>query len=219
MKPLNAPPAKAATIALRLGAAILATLLASCGSANDPDICPGVGENYLQDADFALEQQNPRSKHWTSSQHAGENSFSMTIENGELTIAKIGSQDWGVFRQKLRSSELGGARMMFAAEIKLDLGAEGVRAFPVGGGLSMIARSGRNRILLKSVLNHEPRLGKTEWQKVWVIVDVPDRTQVVDLGFLHQASGVLQVRKPSFHRVNATSAACAVTPDLYAKKS
>lgn len=193
-----------------------AVLLASCDVADDKDGCSKLGENYLQDADFALEQQDQRSKHWVGLQHAGETSFEFTFEDGELSMKKIGTQPWGVLRQKLRNSDLGGARMAFAADIKLDLSGEGVGAFPVGGGLALTARSGRNRILLHSALNHKPRLGKTKWQMVQVIVDIPRNTKVIDLSFLHQASGVMQIRNPSFHRVDASSAACAVTPDLFA---
>ena len=193
----------------------LAILLTSCDIADNTDTCSRVGENYLRDADFALEQQDPRSTHWVGLQHAGETSFEFTFEDGELSMKKIGTQPWGILRQKLRNSDLGGARMAFAAEIKLDLTGEGVGAFPVGGGLELTARSGRNRILLHSQLNHKPRLGKTQWQRVQVIIDIPQNTKVIDLSFLHQASGVMQIRNPSFHRVDPSSTACAVTPDLF----
>ena len=84
---------------------------------------------------------------------------------------------------------------------------------PVGGGLNLTARSGDNRIVLQSKLQHEPWLGQTDWQPVRVIVDIPGNTESIELDFLHQASGVLQVRKPSFHPVDAASPACAVTPE------
>ena len=206
---------RAATIVARVLGLAVVILLTSCETADDTDACSQVGENYLMDADFALEQQDPHSIHWVGLQHAGETSFEFAFEDGEFSMKKIGTQPWGILRQKLRNSDLGGSRMAFEAEIKLDLTGEGVRTFPVGGGLELTARSGRNRILLHSSLNHKPRLGKTEWQKVRVVVDIPEKTKVIDLGFLHQASGLMQIRNPSFHRVDASSTACVVTPDLY----
>ena len=193
----------------------LAILLASCGDTTDPDVCQKLGDNLLQDADFALEKQDGRSKAWGALQHAGEKSFEYTIENGELTIEKIGTQPWGIFRQRLRTSDLDGTRMAFTAELKMDLTPDGSGMSPTGegGGLNLTARSGNNKILLRSTLNHEPRIGKTDWQPVRVIVDIPETTEIIELGFLHQASGVLQVRKPSFHQVDAASPACAVTPE------
>ena len=204
------------TIAARVVALTLPILLASYGNADDADLCSAVSENYLQDADFALEQKDPRSTHWNSLQHAGEDSFKFSIESGELTVKRTGSQPWGVMQQKLRTKDLGGARVAFTADLKLDLRAEGLAAFPRGGGLSLAARSGSNRILRQSVLNHKPRTGKTEWQQVRVIVDLPKKTKIIDLGFLLQTAGSMQVRNPSFHRVDTASPACAVTPDLFA---
>jgi len=204
---------KSATAPPRLPAIALAMLLTSCGDTTDPDVCRQLGDNLLQDADFALEKQSRRSQIWSALQHAGEPSFEFIIEDGELTINKIGTQPWGIFRQRLRTNELGGTRMAFTAELKMDLSPDGSRMHPIGGGLNLTARSGNNRILLQSKLNHEPRLGKTDWLPVRVIVDIPERTEIIELGFLHQASGVLQVRKPSFHRVDAASPACAVTPE------
>ncbi len=204
---------KSATTPPRLPAIALAMLLTSCGDTTDPEVCQQLGDNLLQDANFALEKHNGRSKLWGTLQHAGEKSFEYTIENDELTIKKIGTQPWGIFRQRLRTSDLDGARMAFTAELKMDLGPDGSLMRPIGGGLNLIARSGNNKILLRSKLNHEPRLGKTDWLPVRVIVDIPETTETIELGFLHQASGVLQVRKPSFHRVDAASPACAVTPE------
>lgn len=206
-------PAKVVPLTKRLAAASAAILVAACGAPTDPTICLPTGDNYLQDADFALEQQDPRSNAWITIQHAGEPSFEFTPVNGELTIRKIGTQPWGVFRQQLRNVELGGERMAFTAELKFDLNTVDSRAYNAGGGLTLTARSGRNRIVRQSTFNHEPRLGHTQWVPVQVIVDIPGNTQNIELGFMHQAEGTFQVRNPSFHRVDASSPACAVTPD------
>ena len=199
---------------MRLGALLPALLLAACGAPSDPDVCQLLGDNYLQDADFALEQNNSRSNTWITLQHAGEPSYKYTARNGELTISKIGTQPWGVFKQQLRNSDLGGERMAFSAELKLALDRPAQQAMLQGGGLTLTASSGRRRVVLQSKMNHEPRLGHTDWLPVQVIVNIPGNAQNIDLGFILQADGMFQVRKPSFHRVDASSPACAVTPDL-----
>ncbi|MEE4144941.1 MAG: hypothetical protein V2I26_09085 [Halieaceae bacterium] len=164
------------TALTRLAITLLAVLLTACGATTDPGVCQQLGENLLQDANFALEEQDGRSKSWGALQHAVEKSFEFTVENGELTITKIGTQPWGIFRQRLRTSELGGARMAFTAELKMDLSSNDSRLPTTGGGLNLTALSGNNKVLLQSRFNHEPRLGKTDWQAVRVIVDIPETT-------------------------------------------
>ena len=39
---------------------LAAISVAACSAPEDPTVCQPVGDNYLQDADFAMEQQNPR---------------------------------------------------------------------------------------------------------------------------------------------------------------
>jgi len=207
-------PHRAVARTVRIGAMLTAISVAACSAPEDPTVCQPVGDNYLQDADFAMEQQNPRTNNaWITLQHAGEPSYTFTIDSGELTISKIGTQPWGIFKQQLRNTDLGGQRMAFTAELKLDLERPKGQAFLTGGGLTLTAKSGRKRILLNSKLNHEPRLGHTDWFPVEVIVDIPDNTQDIELGFILQADGMFEVRNPSFHRVDASSVACAVTPD------
>jgi len=41
-------------------------LLSSCTEPVDPNVCQKLSDNYLLDSDFALEQQDPQSKHWST---------------------------------------------------------------------------------------------------------------------------------------------------------
>ena len=186
-------------------------LLSACENSADASGCVSTSDNYIQDTDFELERENRRSKHWTATQHAGEPSFEVLIEDGVLTITKTGTQPWFIYRQRLQNSEFAGARMAFSAQIKLDV-APAVRVFGrSGAGLSAVMRSGNKQILMRSSLDHEPHMGKTDWTDVELVFDIPADTDSIDLSFLHQAEGSFQVRNPSFHKVKTSSGTCQPT--------
>lgn len=190
-------------------------LLMACEAGRYDDRCQLAGDNYLLDKDFTLEAADKRSRHWFGLQHGGEKSFTTSMAGGELTINKIGTQPWYLFRQRLQNTDLAGKKMALRAELKLDLRAPAsLHGFKVGGGLYLLARSDRGKIALRSIFNHEPHLGTLDWHEVQVIVQLPADTTTVEVGFLHQADGTLQVRKPAFHQVEGSPDACAVTPDL-----
>ena len=200
---------------LRILLAAPLLLLIACESVRHDAFCPLAGDNYLQDSDFALEAENKRSQHWGSLQHAGGHSFNTSIADGELTIAKVGDVEWFVYRQLLRTRDLAGKKMVFSAELKFDLQPPAVpHGWKAGGGLNVVARADGGKLLLLSSLNHEPHMGTHDWHEVQVIVLLPADTSMIEVGFLHQADGTLQVRKPAFHVVKGNSAACAVTPEM-----
>ncbi|MCB1848501.1 MAG: hypothetical protein KDI04_14295, partial [Halieaceae bacterium] len=95
---------------------VAALALGACGPVPGVDPCVLEEGNYLQDADFALEAQSSRSKHWTGIQHTGEKSFAVAIADGVLSIDKVGSQPWFLYRQRLPAAELAGQRVVFSAE-------------------------------------------------------------------------------------------------------
>jgi len=176
-----------------------ALFLVSCTTTQDKVACSVSGGNLLQDVDFSLEAKNRRSKHWGQAQHVGEVSFQTDIDNGVLTITKIGKEPWFSYRQRLKSEEFAGQKMVFSADLKLDLVAPEVdHSLGDGGWMRVVARSSTTRPIMRSPLDHEPHIGKTDWQNVQVIVDMPAQTHSVDLSFLHHADGVMQVRNPFF---------------------
>ncbi len=176
--------------------------------------CPVTGPNLLVDADFTLEGDDPQSPHWKSHRHAGAAAYSTQISKGELTIRKTAPQHWFYFGQRVSAVDQRQQKLAFSAELKLDLTpASGeYRSLRPGGGLTIKALTGGG-ILWTSQLNHQPRIGKTDWQPVQVVFTVPANAQVLDLGFLHEADGTLGVRKVSLHTVDESEAPCAVTPD------
>ncbi len=176
-----------------------AMLLVSCDRSGGASSCPPDGGNLLKDTDFSLEAADKRSKFWGQSQHAGEVSFTTSIVDGAVTIKRIGTQPWFAYRQILRSADLAGQRMVFSAELKLDLQPPKVaHGFGDGGWLTVAARSAGGKLLMRSEKDQKPHIGKTDWEAVQVIVDLPSGTERVDLTLLLQADGVMSVRNPFF---------------------
>ncbi len=144
--------------------------------------CPVTGPNLLVDADFTLEGDDPQSPHWKSHRHAGAAAYSTQISKGELTIRKTAPQHWFYFGQRVSAVDQRQQKLAFSAELKLDLTpASGeYRSFRPGGGLAIKALT-VGGILWTSQLNHQPRIGKTDWQPVQVVFTVPANAQVLDL--------------------------------------
>jgi hypothetical protein len=192
-------------------------IMISRGSSAEGNYCDLVDGNYLQNPNFS--QSNPQGgqRFWGGGQHAGEESFELVFDDGELTISKIGTQPWMAFRQTVEATELAGKKMAMNAELRLDLRQpERAQGFLVGGGLKIAARASAARgrkLLLRSVLDHQPRLGKTDWYPVQVVVQLPKKTSTVEVGFLHQADGTLQIRNPSFQLVDESVKPCEVSPN------
>lgn len=188
-------------------ALVVASLCGRPGALAKPDAAPCEleGKNHLRDADFALEAEDGRSKHWSGLQHAGEQSFSTAIETGVLTITRTGTQPWFLFRQTLPGKALAGRTLVFSAELKMDLRPmEVVYLGRTGGGLFVTAKNASGRVILRSELEHDPHMGVHDWQPVEVRVDLPAATRTLELGFTLRAQGTLQVRDPALREVSGS---------------
>ncbi|MEH6611326.1 MAG: hypothetical protein V7696_18285 [Halioglobus sp.] len=195
-------------------AAIILSLI-SYGSAAEGEFCEVMAENLLQDPIFVERNSAGHLKYWKSSQHAGEPSFEVVIDDGELTINKTGTQPWFYFRQNVAAKKLAGKKMALTAELKLNMQHPPTRSenFVRGNGLNIAARSQGRKLLLRSIMDHEIRSGKTDWYPVQVVFKVPGNSSTVDVGFAHQADGTFQVRNPSFQLVDESSKPCAISPN------
>jgi hypothetical protein len=179
--------------------------------------CELKGKEYIRNADFSRVHAQGTPVHWGSSQHSNSHSFETELTDDEFTIRKVGSEPWYIFTQNIDGAPLAGKVVVYSAELKLDLRRpqrSGTRRN--GGGLRLMAQkrspnTGMYRNLLGSTLDHEPRMGQTDWQKVEIVVKVPVKTERLSVGFVHQADGVMQVRKPSLRRANLAAAPCPRT--------
>lgn len=194
-----------------------AFFMISLASRADSKICELVAGNYLQDPGFTQRTPAGRLEHWSSTQHAGERSFAVDFDDAVLTITKTGTQPWLTFRQIVAADELAGKKLALTAELKLDLHDTGLKhGFTVGGGLTLIARSSSaegRKLLLRSIFDHQPHLGKTDWETVQVVVQLPEKTGTVEAGFMHQAEGTLQIRNPSLQLVDESVEPCQLSPN------
>lgn len=195
---------------MRLVVVMLAVLLAGCQVATTDSVssaqCTG-GENLLANADFGNSNPAGGLSPWRGSQHAGETSFRASADSGVLTIEKIATQPWYRFAQAPRARALRGENLVFRAEIRLALDADNLRhSFTPGGGLQVLVWGdldpvmGGDRLVFDSTLEHEPRLGTTDWVQISIPFAVPSSATRMSVGFVHQANGTMQVRNPELLR-------------------
>ncbi|MEM8563268.1 MAG: hypothetical protein AAGF57_13580 [Pseudomonadota bacterium] len=173
--------------------------------------------NLLQNATFAQRREHGGIYHWSSTQHSGEPSFDLKIEDGEARIEKTGTQPWFYFRQRLDVTPIAGEIVALNVEMQLDLRVpEQGQGFKVGGGVKMVARSAANKgrkLLLRSVLDHEPHIGEHDWQHYQIVIKLPEHSSALDVGFLMQADGLLQVRNPVLQLVDRSAGECELSPN------
>ncbi len=186
-----------ATLGRWTGHATLFLLLAACGGEADTQACrEPAGENLLQDPEFST-IGGPRSqRRWFASEHAAGRSFEYGASEGVLTVRKTGDEPWFLLKQLINDPSLAGKDIVYSADLRLDMRQPAVaHGFKVGGGLVLTAQAG-NRVVLNSVLEHEPHMGSSDWQAVSVRFTLPAGVTRLSPGILHQADGTLQVRNP-----------------------
>lgn len=195
---------------MRVLVLMLAALLAGCQTTATDSAstaqCAG-GENLLANPDFGASSTAAGLSPWRGSQHAGETSFRTSADNGVVTIEKIATQPWYRLAQVPQARALRGESLVFRAEIKLALDTENVtHNFTHGGGLQVLVWGdpdpvmGGDRLMFDSTLEHEPRLGTTDWVQVSIPFTVSSTATRMSVGFVHQANGSMQVRNPELFR-------------------
>lgn len=187
----------------------------SYGSIAQSEFCEFMEENLLQDPIFVERNTAGHFKYWRSIQHAGEPSFEVAVDDGELTINKTGTEPWFYFSQNVAAEKLAGKKLALIAELKLNMDRPPTRFkhFVSGNGINIVARSQGRKPLLRSIMDHDIRSGKTDWYPVQVVIKLPRNSDTVEVGFSYQASGTFQVRNPSFQLVDESSKPCAVSPN------
>ena len=137
--------------------------------------------------------------YWQYTQHAGERSYSVDSREGVLRFTRIGTQPWAIFTQQVAVPIETGMTLLFSAELKGEITAEGAFSGidPIAGLFlqpSIAASSA-------SLAEHTPNSGSWDWQSVSVeseaFLDAPNIT----VGFIHQGGGTLWARNPTLEVV------------------
>ena len=183
--------------------------LTACGKQAADSSCKAIGGNLLQDTVFTTVGAPRAQRQWQSSEHSAKGSFSYMAAEGVLTIEQKGLEPWMIVTQSPDAGLLAGKVVEFSADLKLDLAApERAHGFKLGGGLALVAKN-NGKLAVNSMLDHEPHMGIHDWQTVRVVVALPMMIDYLQVGFLHQAGGVMMVRNPMLRQVAKT---CPLTP-------
>jgi len=200
----------------RAGLALVLMNLISCspsasigiddGSAEDIELAPAsvaqspisarcvVSQNLLADAGFS----DISGGVWAYTQHAGDRSFSVTSEQGQLTIIRTGVEPWMLLKQKIARPAINPdliGKWIFSAELKGQVETEPVlHGFEHVAGLFLQPAMSP---MSAKVAEHDPNQGMWDWQRVEVSAPVLSSSGVVQAGFVHQAGGSLWARNPS----------------------
>ncbi|MEM9255240.1 MAG: hypothetical protein AAGA91_07320 [Pseudomonadota bacterium] len=163
--------------------------------------CEYASGNLLADPGFKTLTLPKRERAWRYSQHSRDLSFEYSAEQGILEMVKTGKEPWALLAQSVDVGLVRGKRIEFSAELELALTEPAdAHGFGYGGGLSLLAKQG-SRVVFRSRLEHEPRMGTHDWQRVSTVVDLPIGITYFRVGFLHQAGGEMQVRDPALRTV------------------
>lgn len=175
--------------------AVLAAPAVLCGSEMISEPCSD-DVNLFLDPDFT--QVESTEGLWMYSQHAGEPSFSLVAQDGELEIRRIGDEPWMLLTQIVSQPSMGGSTMRFSAELKADAPAQPpIHGFSHRAGLYLKVGNRRDAILA----DHEPNNGVWDWQTTVVEKVIPQGVTKLSVGFVHQSGGVLWIRKPELKYV------------------
>ena len=153
--------------------------------------CEGSSELIIDPAFITI---NDASSQWRYRQHTGEKSFSVTTEEGVLTIERVGSEPWAIFRQTIEDERLRGATIRFTADLQGDVSSDVTHLFGAKAGLFL--RIGQYPDAYMG--DQDPSNGQWDWQSYSVTKTIPEAVNVVQVGFIHQAGeGAIEARNPS----------------------
>ena len=109
-----------------------------------------------------------------------------------------------ILTQSLDPRSLAGKVIEFSADIRFELGTpKQAHGLKTGGGLLLTARK-NGRVVLNSIFDHEPNMGVHDWQSIRIVVEIPEEIDYLEVGFMHQAGGLIQVRNPAVRELTGT---------------
>lgn len=183
-----------------------ATVLLLGGCVTDPADDAGIAqlsaeecegfESLLLDPTFDSFAQEGSA--WRYRQHTGPSSFSLTVNDGQLDFSRTGPEPWAIYRQKITDPRLSGRLVRYSAEMKGEVSDEVTHAFGAKSGLFL--RLGPRPDA--NMADHDPNIGKWDWQRVTVEATVPEMFDYLEAGFIYQGGeGMLSARAPRLELV------------------
>lgn len=179
--------------------AAIAVILAACAVRSDQLTSIEVNSTACESSpeliiDPAFLTINDASSQWRYRQHTGKKSFSVTTEEGVLTIKRVGSEPWAIFRQTIEDERLKGATIRFTADLQGDVSSDVTHLFGAKAGLFLQIGQYPDAYMG----DQDPSNGQWDWQTYSVTKTIPEAVNVVKVGFIHQAGeGAIEARNPS----------------------
>lgn len=204
----NAPLAR---LIMTIFAGLLVMAAAGAYPQDKPDAAATTDTNLLTDPGFAtLGQGNQR--HWVMTQHAGEQSYQVSAEDGVMILERIASESWGQVYQRLDAMPLRGKILEFRAEVR----GEFLRTGEAAGSHTGIGyqikglRPGLPRVLGAAILitrYAEPGLmpEDREWTTQTIRFEVPDNATSLEVSLMLGRWGKLYTRKPRLVEIRPAS--------------
>lgn len=187
------------------GFAVVLLALYGCGSSNEEPH----SENLLEYPGFDThEGSDTLLRPWSFSQHAGEQSYRYTVEDGVLRIQRVGDEPWGMVSQRIareKAEDLEGMIMEFSVDISAELTEDfGEPMFPTGPSVQIWAHSGEENLHLRAmagtrlVLTERSELGPGthDWQRHTVRFRVPEHLARLEVNVAMTLGGEIRVRDP-----------------------
>ena len=149
---------------------------------------------------------------WTSTQHAGPQSYRYEVNDGALKLIRIGEEPWGQVFQRVAVSEHGGERLRFSAWLSASLDNSfepwsestgiAVSVFttapgPMGTGGTRFAFSEDNAVPIE--------LGDYGWARHDVEFDLPENARWVDVRIRLTRGGWIKAKYPSLQILESNS--------------
>ena len=157
--------------------------------------CSSKSDNLLMQTNFA--QVEGQRYAWRSSQHSSKSSFQLAVTDGVLAITQAASEPWFVFKQSVDVTNLGGKYLQFSAEMRGNIEVDPkLHGFEHKAGLYFrVTTSDRERQSFSG--DQKPNTGDWDWQPFASIIEAPLNILKLEVGFFHQAGGVLYAKNPS----------------------
>ncbi len=182
--------------------ALLALPLVGCQPDTDVAGTPD-DANLLSDPAFTVDKTGPDAI-WRLSQHAGPRSYEWAVDDGVLSVTRIGPEPWGQATQSIPAADLVGRTLVFSAELSGNLALDsadtvertGIGVRVRGTSPDVPAVLGPSAIQLSATGAPALPPGELDWSEQRVAFRVPEGAEEVEVAIRLGTGGTLRARNP-----------------------